>query len=65
MASMLIVECDCCKAKVVTDRHRIQVASGSLRDRRPEIDFCASCFASWLEALDEPRLDKLAANLDC
>ena len=55
MASMLIVECDNCKAKVVSDRHSIRIESGSLRNRRPEIDFCASCFSRWLEAIDEKQ----------
>jgi len=52
MTAVLTVTCDRCGQTVETDRHRVRVASGSLRQRRPEIDLCLGCAAWLLDALD-------------
>ena len=44
--------CDLCRQPIEADRHLLRVESGSLRDRRPEIDLCRACLAAmlaWLE----------------
>jgi hypothetical protein len=53
MSTTLHVVCDRCRQPVVEDRHVIRFDSGSLRERKPDIDTCLACAAALLEWLDQ------------
>ena len=51
MAVKTEITCDVCNDPIKADRHLLRAESGSLRDRRPEIDLCPACFAGLLDRL--------------